>query len=72
MGNILPMIGKGGLALAAMGIISIFLYFFDYNIRLLAWIDVWGDTVGWIIRFALIIVGGSLYFFLGTPEEDES
>lgn len=71
MENIKARIGQAGLALAAMGIISIALYFFNYNVRLLAWIDLWGDTAGWIIRIGLIIVGGGLFMLLGRDEEEE-
>ncbi|WP_111672791.1 hypothetical protein [Algoriphagus litoralis] len=63
-------LGKGGLLLAAMGIMSILLSFFNYNIRLLAWIDIWGDAAGWIIRILLILGGGALFYFFGREEEE--
>ncbi|MBU2930254.1 hypothetical protein [Winogradskyella psychrotolerans] len=59
-------LGKGGLLLAVMGIMSIILSVFNYNIRLLAWVDAWGNTMGWIIRILLIVVGGSLFLFFGS------
>ena len=62
-------IGKGGLIIGAMGIMSIVLSIFNYNIRLLAWIDMWGNTMGWIIRILLIVVGGTLFFLFGREEE---
>ncbi len=71
MEKIKAKIGTVGLAVAAMGILSIVLSFFDYNFKLLAWIDLWGSTTGWIIRIALILVGGALFFFLGTTDDDE-
>lgn len=71
MEDIKTKIGQGGLLIAAMGIISALLYVFNYNIRLLAWIDMWGDTIGWIIRALLVIVGGALFFLLGREEEVE-
>ncbi len=64
-------IGKAGLVLAAMGVMSIILSIFNYNIKLLAWIDIWGSTMGWVIRIALIIVGGALFFFLGNNNDEE-
>lgn len=70
METIKSKLGKGGLILAAMGIISIVLSIFNYNIRLLAWVDVWGNTMGWVIRFLLILVGGLLYFFFGNYEDE--
>ncbi|WP_435263073.1 hypothetical protein [Tenacibaculum sp. nBUS_03] len=70
METIKSKLGKGGLILAAMGIMSIVLSIFNYNIRLLAWVDVWGNTMGWVIRFLLILVGGLLYFFFGNYEDE--
>jgi len=51
-----------GSFLAIMGIVSILLYQFGYELRLLSWIDNWGITTGWTIRGALIVVGGGLWF----------
>lgn len=70
METIKSKLGKGGLIFAAMGIMSIVLSIFNYNIRLLAWVDVWGNTMGWVIRFLLILVGGLLYFFFGNYEDE--
>ncbi|CAM1353008.1 MULTISPECIES: hypothetical protein [Tenacibaculum] len=70
METIKSKLGKGGLVLAAMGIMSIVLSIFNYNIRLLAWVDVWGNTMGWVVRFLLILVGGLLYFFFGNYEDE--
>jgi hypothetical protein len=70
METIKSKLGKGGLLLAAMGIMSILLNFFNYNIRLLAWIDIWGDAAGWIIRILLILGGGALFYFFGRDEEE--
>lgn len=70
MEDIKSKIGKGGLLIAAMGVISALMYFFNYNIRLLAWIDIWGETMGWVIRVLLVIVGGALFFLWGVDEEE--
>ena len=70
MEHITSKLGKGGLILAAMGIMSIILSIFNYNIRLLAWVDAWGNTTGWIIRILLIGGGGALFLFFGRDEED--
>ena len=71
MDTIKSKLGKGGLLLAAMGIMSIVLSIFNYNIKLLAWVDLWGNAAGWVIRILLILVGGALFFFLGRDEETE-
>jgi hypothetical protein len=59
-------LGKGGLLLAAMGFMSIVLSIFNYNLRILSWVDAWGNTTGWIIRALLIIGGGVLFLFFGS------
>ncbi len=51
-----------------IGIASIGMIFVDYSFEYLMWIDNWGNTVGWIIRVAIIIVGGGLYFVGGKSE----
>lgn len=70
MENIKSKLGQGGILLAAMGIMSIVLSLFNYNIRLLAWVDVWGNTMGWVIRILLILGGGTLYFLFGNYDDD--
>ncbi|MBP7584560.1 MAG: hypothetical protein KBA61_11025 [Spirochaetes bacterium] len=50
-----------GAFLALAGIASIVLNFINWNLKILMWIDMWGSTVGWIIRVGLIIAGGILY-----------
>lgn len=70
MDDIKSKLGKAGLLIGAMGIMSIVLSIFNYNIRLLAWIDIWGNTMGWIIRILLIVGGGTLFFLFGRGEEE--
>lgn len=70
MDDIKSKLGKAGLLIGAMGIMSIVLSIFNYNIRLLAWIDIWGATMGWIIRVLLILGGGILFFLFGKNEEE--
>lgn len=61
--------GFGGAA-ALFGLVSIVLSFFNYNLRILMWIDLWGETMGWVIRISLIVVGLAVYFLLNVPEEE--
>ena len=59
-----------GALLAVFGIISSFLALFDYNLKALMWVDLWGTTVGWIIRIALIVGGGGLFLLFNTPDKE--
>ncbi len=63
-------LGQFGGFLALMGVVSIILHFFNYELRLLMWIDLWGTTVAWAIRIGLIVVG-LLLMFLTTSGEKE-
>ncbi|MEZ4859007.1 MAG: hypothetical protein R2781_09375 [Flavobacteriaceae bacterium] len=72
MENITSKIGKAGLVLAALGIISCVLYVFNYNVRLLAWIDMWGTTMGWVLRGLFIFGGAALFYFFGREEDDDN
>ena len=49
----------GGL-LALFGVASIVLHFMDMNLKILMWIDNWGEGAGWGIRIGLIVVGVAL------------
>ncbi|MCF6279665.1 MAG: hypothetical protein L3J14_04895 [Flavobacteriaceae bacterium] len=71
MENIKSKLGQGGLLIAAMGIMSIVLSLFNYEIRLLAWINLWGSAIGWVIRLLLILGGGALFFLYGNNEKNE-
>ena len=60
-----------GAVLALFGLASTVLYFLDFNLRLLMWIDNWGETTGWIIRIGLIILGAILYFLTGNNNTEQ-
>jgi hypothetical protein len=59
--NTRQIVSSIGAVIAVYGIVSSILYFIGYNMRLLVWIDQWGSIAGWIIRVALVIVGGVMY-----------
>lgn len=61
--------GLGG-ALFFFGVGSMLLYFANMEFILLMWVDMWGETIGWIIRIAMAVVGGLLWL-LGEDEEGE-
>jgi hypothetical protein len=60
------MIGFGKL-LFILGAGSFALHFLNMEFRLLMWVDMWGESIGHIIRAALIIIGAALYF-IGTKQ----
>jgi len=49
------------------GVGSIILYFLNMEFIVLAWIDIWGPSIGWFIRIALSVVGAILWL-LGNSE----
>ena len=53
---------------ALFGVLAIVLPFFDLQLRLLGWIDNWGETTSWMIKIGLIVVGG-LLFFMGMKND---
>jgi hypothetical protein len=61
-----------GAFLALIGVVSSILYLINYNLRILAWIDVWGTGIGWIIRIGLIVGGAALFFLFKGAEDDEA
>ena len=60
-----------GSTLLFFGIGSIVLHFINMEFILLAWIELWGATVAWIIRAALIVVGAILWI-VGKSREAEA
>ncbi|MES2572920.1 MAG: hypothetical protein V4710_23050 [Verrucomicrobiota bacterium] len=51
------------------GIGSIILNLLGMEFIILAWIDIWGDSIGWAIRIGLTVVGGALWMLAGSQEE---
>jgi len=51
------------------GIGSIVLSYLNMQFIILAWIDMWGSSVGWAIRIGLI-VGGGLLLLLAKRNAD--
>lgn len=62
MDQIKDKISSLGAFLSFAGVASGALSFFNYNLRILMWIDNWGTATGWAIRGGLVVVGGILYF----------
>lgn len=60
-----------GLYMMIAGVASIVLIFLNMNLRLLMWIDMWGETIGWVIRIGLIGIGAAIYFMTPAKEEVE-
>lgn len=57
----------GGL-LFILGLGSFLLNYFNYEFKLLAWIDTWGPSVGIAIRAGLVVVGAALWL-IGNKRE---
>ena len=49
-----------GSLMVLAGVISAVLTFFNAELRILFWIETWGDTMAWLIRFILIAGGAAL------------
>lgn len=46
-----------GFLLLVLGVGSIVVQFMDMEMRLLAWINTWGEGVAWGIRGGLVVLG---------------
>jgi hypothetical protein len=60
-----------GASVALAGVASIVLALIGFNLRILMWIDMWGDGVGWAIRAAIVVLGGAIFAgasFLGQED----
>ncbi len=61
-----------GIYIALFGIAAIILPYFERQLVILSWIDNWGETVSWVIKIGLIVVGVVLFFILKSqPKGDE-
>lgn len=58
-----------GSLLFILGAFAIVLDFFNRVPKLLMWIYNWGETTAWIIKIALVVVGGILWF-MGKNDKD--
>lgn len=60
---------KFGGFLVLAGILSFVLYYANYNLRILMWVDNWGESTGMIIRGGLVLLGGVLYLMGGASQK---
>ena len=61
---------KMGVVLALLCIGSIILKFVGYNFFILSFIDYFGDTLGWVLRALLVLIGTLLYFKYRVDDEE--
>lgn len=66
-----------GSLMAILGALAIVLGYLDRVPTLLMWIYNWGESTAWVIKIALIVVGGGMWLFsrrAGTeqPELEET
>jgi len=59
---------KWGGTLFFFGVGSIVLSFLNMQFIILAWIDLWGPTVGWAIRIGMAVVGGLMWLLGKEPQ----
>lgn len=57
----------GGI-LATLGLLAVVLNFLNLVPSVLIWIYNWGDGVAWVIKIALIVLGGTMYL-LGNDKK---
>ena len=67
IGGLMVLFGAGSLVLGLIG----------FEFSLMMWVDNWGTTVGYLIRGALIVVGGVLWLMgdsgeSGQPQESDA
>lgn len=55
--------------MAIFGIFAVVMGFMNRVPKLLIWIYSWGETTAWIIKIALIVVGGALFLMGGNSTE---
>lgn len=58
----MKVINQIGSLMAIFGILAIVLGYMDSVPAILAWIYNWGEDTAWIIKIALTVVGGVLWF----------
>ncbi|MBN2436555.1 MAG: hypothetical protein JXK07_14950 [Spirochaetes bacterium] len=61
MDFIMSKLNSIGLFLLGIGVVSAVLSLINYNLRILLWVDMWGTTIGWLIRIGLIVGGAALF-----------
>ena len=62
-------ISSAGGFLFLLGVASIVMYFIGFVPKILVWIDMWGETIGWAIRIGITVLGG-LLFLVSTKMKD--
>ncbi|MBP7901753.1 MAG: hypothetical protein KA015_02935 [Spirochaetes bacterium] len=52
---------SAGVFLLLLGIASIVMNFIGFVPKILVWIDMWGETIGWAIRIGIVVLGAVLF-----------
>lgn len=60
-----------GAFIALLGIASIALFFFDYELKILGWISTWGENIAWAIRGGFVVIGAVIWFMAPSDKESE-
>ena len=54
------------------GILSFGLYFANLNLKILVWIDSWGQSTGMVIRGGLVLMGAVLYLMGSASQKRQA
>ena len=61
-----------GVGFVIASLLSVLFKFLPYDLLIVAWVEFFGETIGWIIRILLFVIGLILYFKYDQPDlEDE-
>ena len=61
---------KIGSTMVFLGAFAIILNFMNRVPTILIWIYSWGETMAWVIKIALIVIGAVLYLMGKNPEPE--
>jgi hypothetical protein len=50
-----------GVYIVLYAITSMVLWFVNINWMFLAWVDLWGPVVGWLLRISILVAGIGVY-----------
>ena len=58
-----------GILFSLFGILTLAVKVLNLHFILFSWLDHWGNTTGWLIRFSILFLG--IFWFLSKPKSIE-